>query len=64
MRKKAGELKTGDMVKIAGKVCKIENIELSDVGKQGTKKCRIEARTKDGEKVVIIRPEDYPFELI
>ena len=63
MRKKASELKVGDKIKIAGKSFKIENIETSDIGKQGTKKCRIEAKSESGEKIVIIRPEDYPFEM-
>ena len=62
MPKKASELKKGDKIKIAGKTCAIENIEISDIGKQGTRKVRIEAKTVQGEKVILIRPEDYPFQ--
>lgn len=62
MKKKAKELKKGDKIKIAGKPFTVEEIETSDIGKQGTKKCRIVASSPSGEKVVIIRPEDYPFE--
>ena len=60
MKKKASELKQGDKVVIAGKKCVIKGIELSEIGKHGSKKCRIEAESESGEKVVIIRPEDYP----
>ena len=62
MKKKAKELKKGEKIKIAGKEFTIENIEISEIGKQGTRKCRIEAKSDSGEKIVIIRPEDYPFE--
>lgn len=61
MAKKAKELKKGDKIKIAGEPCLIEEIELSDIGKQGTKKVRIVAKKESGEKLVIIRPADYPF---
>jgi len=40
----------------------IEEIEISDIGKQGTKKVRLVAKTNAGEKITLIRPEDYPFE--
>jgi translation elongation factor P/translation initiation factor 5A len=63
MKKKANELRKGNKIKIAGKDFVIENIEQSDIGKQGTRKCRIEAKNEAGEKIVIIRPEDYPFEV-
>ena len=62
MKKKAKDLKKGDVIKIAGKSCVIESIEISDIGKQGTRKVRIEARTDDNQKIVIIRPEDYPID--
>ena len=64
MKKKAKELKAGDKVKIAGQVCLIESTELSDIGKQGTKKCRIVIKPEKGDKIVLIRPEDYPFEAV
>ncbi len=62
MNKKAKELKKGDRIKIAGNFFLIEDIEFSDIGKQGTRKCRIVAKSDSGEKITIIRPEDYPFE--
>jgi len=61
MKKQAKDLKQGDKIEIAGKTGTIENIELSDIGKQGKRKSRIELKFEDGEKLVIIRPEDYPF---
>lgn len=63
MRKKAKELKKGDRIIITGKKYLIENIEFSEIGKQGTRKCRLELKPDTEEKVAIVRPEDYPFEL-
>lgn len=63
MKKKANELKKGQKIKLGGKSFVIESLELSDIGKQGTKKCRIEAKSDSGEKIIVIRPEDYPFEV-
>lgn len=62
MKKKASELKKAERVKIAGKAGIIEEIEISDIGKQGTKKVRLVVKIDDGEKVTLIRPENYPFE--
>lgn len=69
MKKKAKDLKKGDIIKIAGKTAKIEEIEFSDIGGKAAvrdikskKKCRIVAVTEKGEKIVIIRPDEYPFE--
>lgn len=62
MRKKAIDLKKGDVIKIAGKSFRITGLEISEIGKQGTRKVRIEAGSESGEKIVVIRPEDYPFE--
>jgi len=62
VKKKASELKVGDVVSIGGEKLKVIALEVSDIGKQGTKKVRIQAEKENGEKVVIIRPEDYPFE--
>lgn len=62
MKKKANALKKGDSVKIAGKSGIIEEFEISDIGKQGTKKVRMIIKMNNGEKITIIRPEDYPFE--
>jgi len=63
MRKKASELQKGEQIKILDKVWTIEGIETSDIGKQGSKKCRIEL-SSSGEKMAIIRPAEYPFEVI
>lgn len=62
MKKKAKDLKKDDRIKIAGKTFIVDEIEISDIGKQGTRKVRIAAKSESGEKIVIIRPEDYPFE--
>jgi len=63
MKKKAVQVKKGDKILIAGKKFSVETVETSDIGKQGTKKCRFELKSAEGEKVVIIRPEDYPVEV-
>jgi translation elongation factor P/translation initiation factor 5A len=63
MKKKASELQKGEQIKILDKVWTVENIEVSDIGKQGSKKCRLEI-SSSGEKMAIIRPADYPFETI
>ena len=63
MKKQAKDLIKGDRIIVGGEELIVESIELSEIGKQGTRKCRIEAVKKDGEKVVIIRPSDYPFNI-
>ncbi len=63
MKKDAKDLKKGDHIAIAGQNCLIETVEFSDIGKQGAKKVRLELKTEKGEKLVVIRPEDYPFEV-
>jgi len=62
VKKKAAEIKAGDRIKIAGKSCLVKTVEISDIGKQGTRKVRIAAHTPEGEKIVIVRPEDYPID--
>ena len=64
MKKLAKDLKKGEKIKLAEKVCRIETIEISEIGKQGKRKCRIELLTEKNEKLVIIRQEDYPFETV
>ena len=64
MKKLAAELKKGDTISIIGQNFLIEEMEISDIGKQGKRKVRIVAKNSKDEKTVIIRPEDYPFELI
>ena len=63
MKKKAEELKKGNKFSIGSETLEIESIELSDVGKQGVKKCRIVALKSNGEKVILIRPSNYPFDI-
>lgn len=63
MKRKAIEVKKGDTIIVGGEELVVEEIEVSDIGKQGTKKVRFVAKKKNGEKVVLIRPEDYPFEV-
>lgn len=64
MKKQAKDLKNGDKINIADQQCIIQSIELSDIGKQGKRKCRIEVLTPKSEKLVIIRPDDYPFDVL
>jgi len=62
MKKLAKDVKKGDKILLAGQICILEAVEISDIGKQGKRKVRIVAVTSKGERVIIIRPEDYPFE--
>lgn len=64
MKKQAKDLQKGDKIIIADQQCIIQSIELSDIGKQGKRKCRIEALTLKSEKIIIIRPDDYPFDVV
>jgi translation elongation factor P/translation initiation factor 5A len=64
MKKKASEIKQGDSIVIGGEKLIVVAVELSDIGKQGTQKCRIEATKSSGEKIVLVRPADYPIEKI
>jgi translation elongation factor P/translation initiation factor 5A len=63
MKKTTKELKKGDKIVLAGTEFSVEETELSEIGKQGTQKCRIVAVNAKGEKVVVIRPADFPFEV-
>ncbi|HLC53129.1 MAG TPA: hypothetical protein VJK03_01170 [Candidatus Nanoarchaeia archaeon] len=62
MKKKAIEIKKGDIVVMGGEELEVEEVEISDIGKQGTKKVRLVAKKKSGEKIVIIRPDEYPID--
>lgn len=64
MKKQAKDLKKGDKINIAGKSYVIEAFELSEIGKQGKRKVRIEAVNEENKKLVLIRPEDYPFQIL
>lgn len=63
MKKKARELKKGDKIVMAGGDWIVDETEVSDIGKQGMQKCRIVVVNSKKEKVVIIRPADYPFDV-
>ena len=62
MKKLAKEIKRGDKIKVANQAYSVEETEIADIGKQGKRKIRIVALTERKEKIVLIRPEDYPFE--
>lgn len=64
MKKPAGQLKKGDKIILANQEYIIEELEMSDIGKQGTKKVRIVAFSPRKEKMILIRPEDYPFDAV
>ena len=63
MKTTAKDLKEGQIVRIAGQKLKVRSIEFSEIGKQGKRKCRLELTDQRGEKTVLIRPEDYPFDI-
>lgn len=63
MKKPAKDLKKGDKIKILDKIWTVENIEISAIGKQGTSKCRLEL-SSEAEKLAIIRPAEYLFEVL
>lgn len=63
MKKKASDLKKGDKIKILDKIWTVNDLEVSDLGKQGSKKCRLELYSGK-DKISIIRPSEYPFEVI
>lgn len=61
-KKKSIDVKKGDILIIGGEELSVSEVEVSDIGKQGTKKVRIVAKKKNGENVTMIRPADYPLE--
>jgi translation elongation factor P/translation initiation factor 5A len=62
MKKQAKDLKKQDKILIADQQCIVQNIELSDIGKQGKRKCRIVVKTPKNEDLIVIRPEDFPID--
>lgn len=62
MGKQAKDLTKGEKIIVAGQECTVNDIEISEIGKHGKRKCRLDLITSRGEKIVIIRPEDYPVE--
>lgn len=63
MKKKASEVRAGDLLIVGGERLKVLTFEMSETSKQGAKKCRLEAQRASGERVVFIRPADYPLEV-
>ncbi len=64
MKKQAKDIKKGDKIKIAGNECGVEDVEISNIGKHGKSKVRISVITPLNEKIILIRPEDYPIDLV
>ena len=64
MKKYTKDLKKGDKVTIANQKFLVNTIELSDIGKQGKRKVRLELLSEKQEKLIIIRPDDYIFDSI
>lgn len=62
MKKQAKDLKGNDKIKIAEKIFKVIELEISDIGKHGKRKVRMVLESDSREKLIIIRPEDYLFE--
>ncbi len=63
MRKKALEVRKSDKISLGGEILIVEETEISDIGKQGSRKVRIVAKKSTGEKIIIIRPADYPVDV-
>ncbi|MBU3912626.1 MAG: hypothetical protein KKE50_00890 [Nanoarchaeota archaeon] len=63
MKKQAKDLKKKDKILVADQTCIVESLELSDIGKQGKRKARLVIITPGNEKIVLVRPEDYPFDI-
>ena len=69
MKKKAKELNKGDKISLAGREFQVKSIEISSIesgksGRKGSRKVRIEAEDSQKEKMVIVRPEDYPIQTL
>lgn len=64
MKKQAKDLQKGEKIKLADRVFSISEVELSDIGKHGKRKVRLVLQQDSEEKMVIVRPEDYPIETI
>jgi len=52
---KYGDLKKGDKLKVEGEEYVVEKVIVSDVGKHGDKKARIEAKDSEGKLRIFIR---------
>ena len=62
MKKKAIDIKKGEAIIVGGKKWNVLEVEISDIGKQGTKKVRLVIES-NGERVTIIRPAEYPADM-
>ena len=56
------DLKKGDKARIDGADYTVEKILISDVGKHGNKKCRIEAKDSEGNMKILIRVAEEEVE--
>jgi len=61
--KKANDLKQEDKILINNQEFVVESVEVSKLGKQGKPKCRIEAVSSSGKKLVIIKLADFEFDV-
>jgi translation elongation factor P/translation initiation factor 5A len=64
MRKQAKDLVKGEKILVSNQECVVNDIEISEIGKHGKRKCRLDLATSRGDKLVIIRPEDYPVDTV
>ena len=69
MKKQAKDIKKNDKIIIAGTMFNVEEIEMSDAGlgksgRNAKRKVRIVAIANGKEKLIIIRPENYPIECL
>ena len=58
----AKDVKQGTILVLGGERVTVQEVEHSDIAKQGTKKTRLVAKKANGETVTIIRPAEYPLE--
>lgn len=64
MKKLAKDIKSGDKINLSGDVYIVKEVEISDIGKQGTKKVRFVLEDSNGKNEVIVRPDNYPIEKV
>ncbi len=58
----AKDVSKGMILVLGGEKVTVQEVEHSDIAKQGAKKTRIVAKKVNGEAVTIIRPAEYPLE--
>ncbi len=64
MKKQAKDIQKGEKILVSSQECTVNDIEISEIGKHGKRKCRLDLTTFRGDRIVIIRPEDYPVETV